>query len=155
VDVRPDLTVPGFPGVLVAGDLANIPGPDGQPLPQLGAVALQAGRSAADAVLRGLDGAAPEPFRYHDKGMMAMIARGAAVAEVGHGRHVVRGHPAFAAWLAVHAALMSGVRERADAFVRWAWEALAPSHRAPGLHLSEEGRIDWDEEAGRSDDPGA
>ena len=35
IDVQPDLTVEGFPGVYALGDFANIPGADGQPLPQL------------------------------------------------------------------------------------------------------------------------
>src|SRR3954447_16388295 len=36
VDVRPDLTVEGAPGVYVIGDMANVPGADGNALPQLG-----------------------------------------------------------------------------------------------------------------------
>ena len=55
VDVQPDLTVPGFPGVYALGDAANIPGPDGKPLPQLGSVALQAGRWAATNLLADIE----------------------------------------------------------------------------------------------------
>ena len=36
IDVEPDLTVDGVAGVYVVGDIANIPGPDGSALPQLG-----------------------------------------------------------------------------------------------------------------------
>ena len=50
------------------------------------------------------------PFHYHDKGIMAMIGRDAAVAEIGKKRHELDGPIAFAAWLGVHALLMSGVR---------------------------------------------
>ena len=39
----PDFTVAGFPGVLVIGDIANIPAEDGKTHPQLGSVALQSG----------------------------------------------------------------------------------------------------------------
>ncbi len=56
VDVEPDLTVAGYPGVYVLGDLANIPGPDGAPLPQLGSVALQSGRWAAGNIVAGIAG---------------------------------------------------------------------------------------------------
>ncbi len=49
-------------------------------------------------------------FRYHDKGIMAMIGRDAAVAEIGRKRHELEGPVAFAAWLGVHALLMTGVR---------------------------------------------
>ena len=43
IDVRPELTVEGFPGVYALGDFANVPSPVGQPLPQLGSVAKQCG----------------------------------------------------------------------------------------------------------------
>ena len=56
-------------------------------------------------------------FHYHDKGIMAMIGRGAAIAEVGAHRHELHGVIAFSAWLGVHATLMTGVRNRVDAFI--------------------------------------
>ena len=43
IDVQPDFTVAGFPGVLAIGDIANIPDKDGKTHPQLGSVALQSG----------------------------------------------------------------------------------------------------------------
>ena len=49
---RPDLTVQGFPRLYAVGDVANIPGPDGKPLPQLGSVALQSGVWAAKTCSR-------------------------------------------------------------------------------------------------------
>ena len=90
--MRPDLTVEGFPGVYVLGDLANIAGPDGEPLPQLGSVALQSGQWAAKNIVAAAAGRTPKPFHYKDKGIMAMIGHNAAVAEVGKapprgGRH--------------------------------------------------------------------
>ena len=48
IDVGPDLTVEGVDGVYVAGDIANIPGPDGRAFPQLGSVALQSGQSVGE-----------------------------------------------------------------------------------------------------------
>ena len=55
---------------------------------------------------------------------MAMIGNGSAVAEVGHRHQELHGVVAFSAWLGVHAWLMSGVRQRVDAFVSWAWDFL-------------------------------
>ena len=69
----PDLTVDGAPGVYAVGDVANIPGPHGDALPQLGSVALQSGTWAADNVLADFAGKPRKPFHYHDKGIMAMI----------------------------------------------------------------------------------
>ena len=72
---------------------------------------------------------------------MAMIGRNAAVAEVGKHRHQVEGPLAFAAWLGVHAMLLSGVHSKTDAFLTWAWDyfdrdhaATIEAHAAPPAH---------------------
>ena len=118
LDVLPDLTVAGYPGVYAVGDVANIPVRDERAaLPQLGSVAQQSGRWAAENILRERSGKATKPFRYKDKGIMAMIGRNAAVAEVGKHRHQVEGPVAFAAWLGVHAMLLSGAHSKTDAFL--------------------------------------
>ena len=61
---------------------------------------------------------------------MAMIGRNAAVAEVGKHRHQVEGPLAFAAWLGVHAMLLSGVHSKTDAFLTWAWDYFDRDHAA-------------------------
>ncbi len=146
IDVRPDLTVVGYPGVYVVGDIANIAGPDGHPFPQLGSVAQQSGRCAAESILAEIAGEPRKEFHYKDKGIMAMIGRGAAVAEVGKHRHELHGSIAFAAWLGVHAALMSGVRNRIEAFIDWGWDYFSKT-RGPQLldQRSSAAQIDWDE----------
>jgi NADH dehydrogenase len=146
IDVGPDLTVAGFSGVYVVGDIANISGPDGKPFPQLGSVALQSGQCVAKSILAEIKGEPRQEFRYHDKGIMAMIGRGAAVAEVGKHRHELHGTIAFAAWLGVHAALMSGVRNRIEAFVDWGWDYCSDT-RGPQVLDQRSGaaHIDWDE----------
>ena len=78
---------------------------------------------------------------------MAMIGRGAAIAEVGPHRHELHGVIAFSAWLGVHASLMTGVRNRIDAFVDWGSDYFS-EHRGPQvLDRSDAARIDWDEDA--------
>ena len=146
IDVRTDLTVDGVPGVYVVGDIANIPDPDGNPFPQLGSVALQSGTCVAHSILAQAAGKPPETFHYKDKGIMAMIGRGAAVAEVGKHRHELHGSIAFAAWLGVHAALMSGVRNRIEAFIDWGWDYFSKT-RGPQVldQRSSAAHIDWDE----------
>ena len=74
-----------------------------QPLPQLGSVALQSGVWAAKNLLADFAGEPPQPFHYKDKGIMAMIGRGSAIAAMGPRRREVHGPIAFAAWLGVHA----------------------------------------------------
>jgi len=76
----------------------------------------------------------------------AMIGRGAAVAEVGKHRHELHGSIAFAAWLGVHAALMSGMRNRIEAFIDWGWDYFSSTAGPQLLDQGSSGaRIDWDE----------
>jgi NADH:ubiquinone reductase (H+-translocating) len=144
IDVRRDLAVEGHPSVYAVGDVANIP-TDEEPgvLPQLGSVAQQSGRWAAANILHDLAGQPPEPFRYKDKGIMAMIGRNAAVAEVGKHRHQVEGPVAFAAWLGVHATLLSGAHSRTDAFLSWAWDYFDRDHAAVVESSTAPRRIAW------------
>ncbi len=151
IDVLPDLTVADHPDVYAVGDFANIAGSDGSPLPQLGSVALQSGRWAAKNILADRKGKSRHPFDYHDKGIMAMIGRGAAVAEVGEHRHELHGSIAFAAWLGVHVELLSGVRQRMDAFVSWAWDYFSKTRGPQVLDRSETARIDWGDDGGSAD----
>jgi NADH dehydrogenase len=147
LDVRPDLTVGDAPGIYAIGDVANIPAPDGGAHPQLGSVALQSGAHAADNVWADLTGEPRTAFHYHDKGIMAMIGRGAAIAEVGAHRHELHGVIAHSAWLGVHATLMTGVRNRVDAFINWGSDYFT-SHRGPQiLDRAGAAHIDWDEDA--------
>ena len=142
-DVEHDLSVAGVPGVYAIGDVANIPGADGHALPQLGSVALQAGTAAAHSILADVEDKPRPAFHYHDKGMMAMIGRGAAVAEVGKHHHELHGPVAFAAWLGVHAWLLSGSREKVDAFISWGWDNLGHGRSASVIDRSDAARIDW------------
>jgi NADH dehydrogenase len=147
LDVQPDLTVEGFPGVYALGDFANIPSGDERGLPQLGSVAQQAGSWAAQNILAGVEGKPAQPFHYHDKGIMAMIGRKAAVAEVGEHRHELHGRIAFAAWLGVHAQLLANMGAEVKAFLAWADEFyVRPHHRSAALldpSKVDTPRIDW------------
>jgi NADH dehydrogenase len=146
VDVLPDLTVEGHPRVYAVGDAANIPDPQGGILPQLGSVAQQSGDWAAGNILRERNGEPTKPFHYKDKGIMAMIGRNAAVAEVGKHRHQVDGPVAFAAWLGVHAMLLSGAHSKADAFLSWAWDYFDRDHAATVEWSATPKRIAWGDE---------
>jgi NADH dehydrogenase len=142
-----DLSVDGYPNVFVIGDLAGVENPDGGLYPQLGSVALQQGQWTAKTIRSDLAGQPRTAFHYHDKGIMAMIGRGAAVAEMGQKRHELHGAIAFSSWLGVHALLMSGVRSRVDAFISWGWDYFS-GNRAPGLiDHSAPPTIDWSQPA--------
>jgi len=147
IDVQPDLTVPGSPGVYAVGDVANIPGPGDAALPQLGSVALQSGVWAAENIRADFRGKPRKPFDYHDKGIMAMIGRGAAIAAVGKGHHEVHGQIAHMTWLGVHASLMTGTRAKIEAFVDWAWDGFTRTGGPHVLDRSAAAAIDWEDDA--------
>ena len=130
IAVAADLTLPGHPEVFVLGDVAAITdAKTGLVLPQLGSVALQSGEHAGESIARRLAGKEAKPFRYHDKGTMATIGRGAAVVQMLGGR-TVTGAKAQVAWGAVHLALLPTNDDRARAIV--AWTGAAISHQRIG-----------------------
>ena len=133
VDVDPDLSVAGHPGVFALGDFAHFSTEDGKGLPQLASVAQQAGRHCAKNIIAFSENRPTAPFEYFDKGIMAMVGRNAAVAEVGSGHHVLTGPVAFAAWLGVHALLLTTLRARMEAFFQWAWGYFGHTHIDPIL----------------------
>jgi NADH dehydrogenase len=144
IAVGSDHRVEGWPGVYAMGDIAAALGADGAPLPQLGSVALQAGHAVADSILAEIDGRPAPEFRYHDKGIMAMIGRNAAVVEVGaHRHHELHGPVAFSAWLGIHAWLLSGSRARIDAFLAWAWDSFSTNRSPAVIEDPDRARIDW------------
>ena len=149
---EPDLSAVGHPNVFVIGDIAAIPDHEGNALPQLGSVALQSGKWAAENILADMTGKPRTPFRYKDKGIMAMIGDGAAVAEMGKHHHELHGHVAFCAWLGVHAYLMSGSRTRIDAFIAWASDFIGSSRASSIIDDPDASRIDWGDEEG-DDEP--
>ena len=143
LDVAADLSVPGCPGVYAIGDAANIPDADGHALPQLGSVAQQSGKWAGKNIVADRAGADVTPFHYHDKGIMAMIGRNAAVSEIGKHRHHVEGPLAYVAWLGLHAVLLSGMHSQVDAFLNWA-DDYFHHDRSADLELEDSvGRIAW------------
>ncbi|MFC4003249.1 NAD(P)/FAD-dependent oxidoreductase [Prauserella oleivorans] len=146
IDVNPDLTVPGFEGVYVLGDSANIVDAKGTKLPQLGSVAQQSGAWAAQNIVADLGGGQRTPFVYRDKGIMAMIGRGAAIAELGSRHRHIAGPVAFLAWLAVHMVLLSGLWEKLHALWNWAWDY--GTRRRPQIIVDRPDAyaIDWSDE---------
>jgi NADH:ubiquinone reductase (H+-translocating) len=133
IDVQPDLTVPGFPRVYALGDFANINGDDGNPLPQLASVAEQSGKWCAKNILTDIAEAPRRPFAYFDKGIMAMIGRNSAVAEMGKHRHELKGSLAFGAWIGVHASLLSSTQAKFETFVESAWDYFGGAAARPFL----------------------
>jgi NADH dehydrogenase len=120
--VEKDLTVPGHPEIFVIGDTASLD-QDGKPLPGVAQVAMQQGRYAGKVIRRRLAGqSAPRPFRYFDKGTMAVVGQGFAVLERGKLRQ--SGALAWLAWAAVHVLFLPQSSLRVGVFLQWIWTYL-------------------------------
>lgn len=117
VIVDPDLSAPGYPGILVAGDLASFSHQTGKPLPGVAQVAKQQGRHAAANVAKLIDGQPTKPFHYYDPGNMATIGRNAAIADFGF-LHV-SGYLGWLLWLFVHILFLIGFRNRLSVMLQW------------------------------------
>ncbi|MEU4692626.1 NAD(P)/FAD-dependent oxidoreductase [Actinoplanes sp. NPDC023714] len=119
VHVEPDTTLPGHPEIFVLGDMMNLAGDDGRPLPGVAQVAIQSGRHAADQIKRRLTGKPDkQPFKYFDKGSLATISRFSAVASIG--KVHLSGFPAWVVWVAVHLFYLVGFKNRVTAVLHWA-----------------------------------
>ena len=121
VCVRADLSVPEHPEIFVIGDAASVQD-RGAPLPGVASVAMQQGRYVAKAIrARVADGSTEHvPFAYFDKGMLATVGRGYAIANV-HGAQL-HGSAGWITWLAVHILYLTGFQNRALVLLQWAWE---------------------------------
>ncbi len=123
IHLNPDLTIPHWPDIFVVGDLALVNGPDGKPLPGVAQVAMQGGAYAAKAIAARLEtspSAAPKetrPFHYFDKGDLAVIGRGSAVARI-FGAHL-SGWIAWMVWLFIHLMYLVQFQNRLIVFVQW------------------------------------
>jgi NADH dehydrogenase len=122
VVVEPDCTIPGHPEVFVMGDAANYSHQTGAPLPGTCPVAIQMGKYVARVLRREASGAAGAaapraPFRYRDKGQLAVIGRGRGIADLGPAHF--SGFPAWLLWIFVHIFFLIGFRNRVIVLIEW------------------------------------
>ncbi len=122
VVVGDDCTILGHPELFVIGDLAHLE-QEGQLVPGVAPAAMQMGRYVARQIRREVEGKPREPFRYFDKGSLAVIGRAAAVAHIG--RLQLSGFLAWFVWLFVHIMHLIGFRNRLVVLVDWAWAYLS------------------------------
>ncbi len=127
VVVQPDLSLPGFANAFVVGDAAAVHKTDRTWLPGLAPVAMQEGRHAALNILRRIRDEPTRPFAYVDKGTLATIGRGSAIADFG--RVKLSGYVAWLAWLFIHLMMLVGFRNRVVVFGEWAWAYFTAQRR--------------------------
>lgn len=122
IEVEGSLQVQGHPDIWVGGDLARALGDDGQPLPQVAPVAVQQGQHLARALRVWFAGDEPPVFRYRDPGMLAVVGRSHAVAQIFGA--AMTGFFAWVIWAVVHIAKLVGFRNRVLVLVNWAWNYI-------------------------------
>jgi NADH dehydrogenase len=143
VTVEPDLTLAGHPEVIALGDMASVSDGSGGTLalPGLAPVAIQQGAYAARLIEHRLQGRSMGPFRYLNKGNLATIGRGRAVAELGPIR--LSGPVAWTIWLGVHIWYLIGFQNRLVVMSRWSFSFLSRGRTQGSRIISspvEEGR---------------
>jgi NADH:ubiquinone reductase (H+-translocating) len=117
--VEPDLSIPGHPEIFVVGDLANFSHQTGHPLPGVAQPAIQQGRYVARLIKKRLKGKRGKPFHYFDKGNLATIGRGAAVADLNWLR--LSGWPAWLIWIFIHLLYIVEFQNRLLILLQWGW----------------------------------
>jgi NADH:ubiquinone reductase (H+-translocating) len=119
VPVDPFLMVPGADGVFAVGDVAVLT-QGGRPLPGVAQVAIQQGRYVGRLISQQLKGkASRRPFRYFDKGNMAVVGKNFAVLE--RGRIRTSGFMTWLAWVFIHVMFLPQLQNRLRVQRQWFW----------------------------------
>ena len=129
IKVGPQLTTPNYPDLYVVGDLALSLDKNGKPLPGVAQVAMQQGAFAARTIASKLEGKTNlPPFKYFDKGTLAVIGRWRAVADI-FGVHI-SGLIAWVVWATIHLMYLVQFQSRVLVFIHWAFQDLTFSRGA-------------------------
>jgi NADH dehydrogenase len=128
--VNDDLSIKGHPEIFVIGDAAAVKNEKGELLPAIAPVAMQQGRYISKIITNGLESKSRRKFIYHDRGTMATIGKGKAVA-------VIKGlkFTGFIAWLVwsfVHILFLISFRNRFRVMSEWIWQYIT---NRPGIRL--------------------
>jgi NADH:ubiquinone reductase (H+-translocating) len=119
VTVGSCLEVPDVPGVFVVGDTASVM-QDGRPVPGVAQAAIQQGRYVGRLICERLKGRDPRrPFRYFDKGNMAVVGKNFAILE--SGRFHMSGFLTWLIWAFIHVASLPQLQNRLQVETQWLW----------------------------------
>lgn len=119
VIVEPDLSVPGYPNLFIAGDLAHYAHNSDGPIPGTAATAMQQGNYLADSIKRRVAKKDVSAFEYKDNGSLAVIGRNEAVANLGFAN--LSGFPAWIIWIFVHIYYLIEFDNKLLVMLQWGW----------------------------------
>lgn len=126
IRVNSDLSVPGHPGSFVAGDAAHVVDPNTRnPVPAVAQGAIQMGNFVAEVIAQDLIGMNVEDrpsFHYKDKGSMAAIGRGKALASIG--QLTLGGFIGWLMWGLIHVLFLVGFRTKVVVMFDWIWNFI-------------------------------
>jgi NADH:quinone reductase (non-electrogenic) len=129
VSVGPFMNVPGRPAVFVVGDAASVLR-DGRPLPGVAQVAIQQGRYVGRQISNDLKGRETErPFRYFDKGNMAVVGKNFAILESGRLR--MSGFITWLIWAVLHVMSLPQLQNRLRVQTQWLWSYCTGQRSSP------------------------
>lgn len=117
VIVQPDLSIENHPELFVIGDASACLDADKKPLPALAPVAKQQGAYVGRIIKNNVPSEKRKPFTYFDKGSIATIGRGKAVAVIG--KLELSGFLAWISWSIIHIFYLIGFTNRLFVFIRW------------------------------------
>jgi NADH dehydrogenase len=117
--VDPFLKVVNAPGVFVVGDAASVMQNE-HPVPGVAQAAIQEGRYVGRLIAKELKGRkVKRPFRYFDKGNMAVVGKNYAVLERGWLR--TSGFLTWLVWALVHILALPQLQNRLRVQRQWLW----------------------------------
>lgn len=108
-------------GVFVIGDAASVL-QDGKPVPGVAQAALQQGAHVGAVIAARVAGDVsppPPPFRYRDKGSMAVVGKDFALLEAPGCK--LSGRLAWFVWAFIHIAFLPRLQNRLRVGVQWLW----------------------------------
>jgi NADH:ubiquinone reductase (H+-translocating) len=136
VIVEADMSIPNHPEVFVIGDAACAMGKDQKPLPGVSPVAIQEGKYVSKIIGKEIPKEKRKPFRYFDKGSMATIGKGKAIAVIG--KFQFTGVIAWLMWCFVHIVYLIGFRNRLTVMLEWMISYLTGQRGARLIYSSVE-----------------
>ena len=122
IKVTNKLNIPEQENVFVIGDASSFELKKGGTLPGLAPVAIQQGRYVAKRISKDLLNLEIRPFRYFDKGNMAVIGKGKAVAETW--KIKLTGFLAWFSWALIHIYFLIEFKNRIIVFFHWTWHYI-------------------------------
>jgi NADH:ubiquinone reductase (H+-translocating) len=120
--VDPFLKVVDAAGVFVVGDAASLM-QDGHPVPGVAQAAIQEGRYVGQLIAQEIQGRqVTRPFRYFDKGSMAVVGNNYAILERGSLR--MSGFLTFLIWAFIHILSLPQLQNRLRVQRQWLWSYI-------------------------------